>query len=205
VRGVVDVVFVSTNPGKFREARAILRRYGVRLRWARRSLPEPQADELEEVARSKAASVRGLRGYVLVEDSGLFVRSLHGFPGVYSAHFLRIWGFPPILELLRRRPRAALFRSVAALRRGRSIRTFTGEVHGAIARRAAGRHGFGYDPIFVPRGRALTFGQLPSSVKNATSHRARSMEAVGEYLAARHGLGPRSAPRRARGVISPGR
>lgn len=195
---MVDVVFVTTNPGKFREARAILRPYGVRLRWARRSLPEPQADELAEVARSKAASVRGFRGYVLVEDSGLFIRSLSGFPGVYSAHFLRVWGFPPILELLRRRPRTAVFRSVAALRRGRTIRTFTGEVSGTIARRATGRNGFGYDPIFVPRGRRTTFGRLPPAFKNAVSHRARSMQQVGRYLAVRRGK-PR---RRARGVIS---
>jgi len=179
---MIDVAFVTTNPGKFREARGILRPYGVRLRWVRRSLPELQADTLEEVARSKAQSVRASRGYVLVEDAGLFVPSLQGFPGVYSAHFLRTWGFPPLLELLRRRPRAAFFRCVAVLRRGRTTRAFVGEVHGSIARKPAGRHGFGYDPVFVPDGHRATFAQLPESVKNALSHRARAMIQVGEYL-----------------------
>ena len=181
---MVDVAFVTTNPGKFREAREVLRPYGVRLRWVRRSLTEPQADDLATVARSKAAAVHGVRGYVLVEDAGLFVRSLHGFPGVYSAHFLRIWGFPPLLELLRRRPRDAVFRCVAVLRRGRTFREFVGEVDGSIARKPSGRHGFGYDPIFVPRGHRVTFADLPSASKNALSHRARAMAKVGEFLRA---------------------
>lgn len=195
---MVDVAFVTTNPGKFREARAILRPYGVRLRWLRRTLTEPQADDLGAVARWKAASVRGVRGYVLVEDSGLFVRSLRGFPGVYSAHFLRVWGFAPVLELLRRRPRDAVFRSVAALRRGRQVRLFVGEVPGRIARRASGRQGFGYDPIFVPRGFRTTFGSLPASVKNSLSHRARSMAQVGRFLS-------RRAPPKARNSRGRGR
>jgi len=190
---MVDVAFVSTSEGKFREARELLRPYGVRLRWVRRSLVEPQADDLAEVARAKAGAVRGVRGYVLVEDSGLFVPSLGGFPGVYSAHFLRIWGFPPLLELLRHRPRRAVFRCVAALRRGRSVRTFVGEVEGSIARKASGEHGFGYDPVFVPRGYRSTFAELPASVKNSLSHRGRAMGQVGEYL--RHRSSPRGRSR----------
>ncbi len=182
MRGVADVAFVSTNAGKFREAREVLKPYGVRLRWHRRVLPEPQADTLEAVARAKAMAAPAAGGYVLVEDSGLFIDSLGGFPGVYSAHFLRLWGFAPILELLRRRPRAARFRAVAALRNGQKVRLFTGEVEGAIARRAAGAKGFGYDPIFVPRGYRSTFAELGPDVKNQLSHRARAMTDVGEFL-----------------------
>ncbi len=182
MRGVVDVAFVTTNAGKFREARELLKPFGVRLRWVRQPLAEPQADDLETVARAKAAAVRRVRGYVLVEDSGLFIDSLGGFPGVYSAHFLRLWGFGPVLQLLRRRPRGARFRAVAALRRGRAVRLFVGEVQGRIARRAAGTHGFGYDPIFVPRGEHATFAELGPDVKNRLSHRARAMTRVGRFL-----------------------
>ena len=159
-----------------------------------RPLPEPQADDLAEVARAKAGAVRGHRGYVLVEDSGLFVRSLADFPGVYSAHFLKIWGFGPLLELLRTRGRSAEFRSVSALRRGRTIRTFVGTVEGSIARAPAGRNGFGYDPIFVPRGYDRTFAELPAETKNALSHRGRSMRAVGRFLARGAGLSRRVRP-----------
>ena len=180
---MIDVAFVTTNPGKFREAREILRPYGVRLRWLRRALVEPQSADLREVAVAKARAVPRRTGYVLVEDSGLFVRALNGFPGVYSAHFLKLWGFPPVLRLLRGRPRGAAFRSVAALRHGRAIRTFVGEVQGSIASRPAGSTGFGYDPIFVPRGYRRTFAQLPTETKNRLSHRGRSMRQVGRYLA----------------------
>ena len=190
---MTDVTFVSTNPGKYREVREVLGSFGIRTRWRSRTLPEPQADRLEEVVARKLDAVEDLRGWVLVEDSGLFVPSLGGFPGVYSAHFLKLWRFGPMLELLRRRPRAAYFRTVAGLRRGRRRWTFDGEVHGSIARKAAGRHGFGYDPIFVPDGWRRTFGQAPAEEKNAISHRARAIRKVGEFLAESAG-----SPRRRR-------
>lgn len=176
------VTFVSRNPGKVREIREVLSPFGLRVRWVRRDLPEPQASTLEEVVRAKLAAVRDLRGDVLVEDSGLFIPSLQGFPGVYSAHFLETWGFGPMFELLRTRPRKAYFQTVAGLRRGTRTWTFTGEVHGSIAPRARGKGGFGYDPIFVPQGWTRTFAQVPPDAKNAISHRARAARKVGEFL-----------------------
>jgi XTP/dITP diphosphohydrolase len=179
---VIDVTFVTTNPGKFREVRDILRPYGLRVRWKKRELPEPQAADLAEVVAAKLDAVRDVPGYVLVEDSGLFIPSLAGFPGVYSAHFLRAWRFRPIFELLRRRRRSAYFRAVVGLQRGGRRWVFSGEVQGTIARRAAGRGGFGYDPIFVPRGWSRTFAQGSAAEKNAISHRARAIRQVGEHF-----------------------
>lgn len=184
---MTDVTFVSTNPGKFREVRAVLAESGVRARWKRRTLPEPQAARLEEVVARKLDAVEDVDGYVLVEDSGLFVPSLAGFPGVYSAHFLEIWRFGPLYELLRRRDRRAYFRTVAGLRHGRRRWTFVGEVHGRIAPKPAGRGGFGYDPIFVPDGWDRTFAEVPPAAKNAISHRARAIRKVGEFLERRAG------------------
>jgi XTP/dITP diphosphohydrolase len=179
---VTDVTFVSTNPGKFREVRDLLGEFGIHTRWRRRALPEPQADTLEEVVRSKLASVRDIPGYVLVEDSGLFIPSLKGFPGVYSAHFLETWGFGPVLELLEHRDRRAYFRTVAGLRRGNHRSMFVGEVRGRIAGRPRGHRGFGYDPIFIPEGSERTFGEIPPELKNDLSHRARAIRKVGEML-----------------------
>lgn len=179
---MTDVTFVSTNWGKVREVREVLRPYGVRVRWARRELPEPQAQNLEDVVAAKLDAVRKLSGTVLVEDSGLFIPSLTGFPGVYSAHFLSLWRFGPILELLRRRDRRAYFRTVAGLQRRSHRQLFVGEVHGTIALEPRGRHGFGYDPIFIPRGWNRTFAEVESTSKNEISHRARAMRKVGEAL-----------------------
>ncbi|HYA55082.1 MAG TPA: non-canonical purine NTP pyrophosphatase [Thermoplasmata archaeon] len=182
---MTDLTFVSTNPGKFREVHDLLAPQGVRVRWRRRTLPEPQAETLEEVVAAKLAAVRDIRGYVLVEDSGLFVPSLHGFPGVYSAHFLKAWKFGPLLELLEHRDRAAYFETVAGLQRGARRWTFVGRVDGSIAPRPRGRNGFGYDPVFVPAGHHETFGELAPDVKNTLSHRARAVELVGKFLNAR--------------------
>ncbi len=196
---MTDVTFVSTNPGKSREVAAILAPYGLRVRWKRRTLPEPQAEELETVVATKLDAVRDLRGYVLVEDSGLFIPSLGGFPGVYSAHFLKIWKFGPILELLRSRPRAAYFRSAVGLQRGRKRWTFAGEVVGAIAERPAGSGGFGYDPIFVPHGWSRTFAEGTADEKNAISHRGRAVRQVGAAIGTAPGpsaADPAAPPRR---------
>jgi len=180
---VTDLTFVSTNPGKYREVRGLLAPFGVRVRWRRRTLPEPQADTLEEVVGAKLSAVRDIPGFVLVEDSGLFVPSLNGFPGVYSAHFLKTWHFGPLLELLQRRDRSAFFRTVAGLQRGRRRWLFVGEVAGSIAPEPRGDHGFGYDPIFIPSGYSQTFAEIPIEQKNALSHRARAVVQVGKLLA----------------------
>lgn len=176
------LTFVSTNRGKLAEVRELLRPYGVRVRWRRRSLQEPQADTLEEVVRSKLAATQDISGNVLVEDSGLFIDSLKGFPGVYSAHFLRIWGFGPILELLRARGRKAAFRAMAAVRWDGRVWVTSGEVTGHIARRPRGHGGFGYDPIFIPDGWTKTFAESPSAAKNTLSHRARAIRKIGERI-----------------------
>jgi XTP/dITP diphosphohydrolase len=176
------VTFVSSNAGKLREVRGILRPYGVQVRWSRRVLPEPQVERLSQVVEAKLDAVRDLRGFVLVEDSGLFVPSLGGFPGVYSAHFLKLWKFGPLFELLEHRDRRAYFQTVAGLQKGRRRWMFVGEVRGWIATRAAGKNGFGYDPIFIPRGWDRTFAQLSPTTKNEISHRARAIQKVGRAL-----------------------
>jgi XTP/dITP diphosphohydrolase len=178
----MDVRFVTSNEGKFREVRALLAPFGIRTVRVRRTLPEPQADGLARVVRAKLEALPPHRTPTIVEDSGLFIHALNGFPGVYSAHVYRIWGFGPLLELLRRRPRRAVFRTVAGVRRDGETRLFTGECDGRIALRAKGSGGFGFDPIFVPGGMGRTFAELPPSEKNLRSHRARAFRKVGRYL-----------------------
>ena len=178
----MEVRFVTSNPGKFTEVRELLRPAGARVRWSRKVLPEPQADTLQEVVRAKLGAVSSHRGFTLVEDSGLFLEGLAGFPGVYSAYIYRIWRFAPILELLRKRSRRATFRTVAGLTRGREEWLFEGTCQGHIAPRPRGSQGFGFDPIFVPDGARRTYAELTAEEKNGVSHRARAMRKVSDFL-----------------------
>ena len=172
-----SVRFVSSNGHKFGEARRILGRMGIAISHHRASLPEVQSDSLEEIALAKAASARGLvGGAVLVEDDGLFIDSLRGFPGPYSSYVFDTIGNAGILELVRG-DRAASFRSVFAYADGSRTAAFKGEVRGRIADAIRGS-GWGYDPVFVPDGAGGTFAQID---KDSFSHRGEALAAFARW------------------------
>jgi XTP/dITP diphosphohydrolase len=155
------------------------------VRWSRRALPEPQADTLEEVVEAKLAAAGRARPAILVEDSGLFIDALHGFPGVYSSYVYRTIGPEGVLALLKGRSRHATFRTVVGLRRPRDVLLAVGETAGTISEKPRGSGGFGYDPIFIPDGQTATFAELSIGAKNALSHRGRAMRALAARLAQR--------------------
>jgi XTP/dITP diphosphohydrolase len=137
--------------------------------------------------------------YVLADDSGLEVDALGGAPGVHSARFAALDDGRPgnspdaennakLLRLLAEVPaerRAARFRCVLALtpvRPGATVGElvsgtawFSGVCEGRIAWEPAGNGGFGYDPLFVPEGFAVSFAELGEAVKNRLSHRAKAL------------------------------
>jgi XTP/dITP diphosphohydrolase len=176
------LTFVSTNEGKYREVAGILAAYGVDARWSRRVLPEIQADRLEDVVETKLRAATRRREWILVEDSGLFLRGLEGFPGVYSSFVFRTIGSEGVLRALTGRSRQAVFRTVAGLTDGKRRWFFVGECRGTISTRPMGVNGFGFDPIFIAHGRRDTFGQMPTAEKNRLSHRARAIRRVSEFL-----------------------
>jgi XTP/dITP diphosphohydrolase len=196
----LEVTVVTSNPGKIREIRELLRPRGWSVRWSRRTLPEPQADTLEEVVGAKLDALGPTHGWTLVEDSGFFVDSLQGFPGVYSAYALRTVGLPPLLQWVRGRPRGAVFRTVAGARFGDRTWVARGEVRGTLAASIRGSGGFGFDPIFLPPGSRRTYGEMSAAEKARTSHRSRAVGALMQKVEpVAHGAastGPRAPPGR---------
>ena len=179
------ITFVTTNPGKFREVRAKLAPLGVRLRRLDREYPEVQTDRLEDVVRYGAKILaRQVAGEFLIDDSGLFVDTLGGFPGVYSSYAYRTIGSEGILTLMQSEARrTAHFETVFLLGgRGRTSRVFKGVCAGSISRKMRGHGGFGFDPIFVPAGHRRTFGEMTLEEKNVLSHRARATDALAAHL-----------------------
>jgi len=136
---------------------------------------EIQSTNLGEVAKfaaEEAAKKHNRR--VLVEDSGLFVRVLNGFPGPFSSYVHETIGVEGLLRLMSRQTRReAYFQASLALASPQdSSQEFSGKVHGTISHKSVGTNGFGFDPIFIPRGARKTFAQGGSQFKDKYSHRA---------------------------------
>ncbi len=193
------IVIASHNPGKVREIAALLEPLGLEVVSAGElGLPEPEetGETFEENAIIKAkAAAEGAGLPALADDSGLCVDALGGEPGIHSAR----WGGPEkdfaramrlVEERLREAgattpdERKAHFTCALALAwPDGEVETFTGEVHGHLVWPPRGEKGFGYDPIFVPEGHDITFGEMEPEKKDAMSHRARAFE---KLLAALH-------------------
>lgn len=167
--------FATTNRHKFREAEGLLTGLNVKVRQLFHPKIEIQSSFLEKISSFAANNISQIHhGIVVVEDSGLFVVDLGGFPGPFSAYAHQTIGCIGILRLLRNsKRRGAYFQSsVAASELGRRRRVFTGEVKGRIALKQRGGHGFGFDSIFIPDQATMTFGEMDEDQKNRYSHRA---------------------------------
>ena len=141
-----------------------------------RSYPEKQSSDLAEIAMEGAKRCAADLGEgFFLEDSGLFVGALNGFPGPYSSYVHSTIGNEGILDLLiNSRDRSAYFLSVICYYDG-EFKVFEGRVEGTIATECRGRSGFGFDPIFQPSGHDSTFAEM-GDAKNEFSHRRRSAE-----------------------------
>jgi len=177
-----EIVFVTTNPGKMGEAKAIGAEYGISFVQDEYDVFEVQSNDLSEVAIECAKDAWPLvKRPMIVEDSGFFVNALKGFPGVYSAFVLKTIGNSGILRLLEgAKDRSSAMRSAVAYTDGKETKLFTGEVKGDVSECCKGTTGFGYDPIFIPQGSGKTFGE-DFAYKNKVSHRAKSIRAFCEW------------------------
>ncbi len=179
------LVIATHNPGKLREIAALLAPHGVAAVSAGElGLPEP--DETEDSfagnARLKAIAAATASGLPsLADDSGFCVAALGGAPGVYSAR----WAGPDkdfaaaMARVYREAGDAADVRAwfVCALCLAwpdGHADTFYARAEGSMTWPPRGSHGFGYDPMFVPAGGAMTYGEMDPAVKHAISHRARA-------------------------------
>ena len=178
---------MTTNAGKFREVAGILRAEGIEVEHYDLLLPEVQGDTLDEVVAYSAKVLAEEATFdFLVDDSGLFVDALKGFPGVYSSYAFRTVGIPGILRLLEGADRRqARFETVMGLRVAGETHTFRGECRGTIPMEPRGTAGFGFDPIFLPEGGDRTFAEMLTEEKSAISHRGNAARALAAFLKGR--------------------
>jgi XTP/dITP diphosphohydrolase len=190
------LVIATHNQDKLREIRRILGRGPFVVKGLDAFPPAYTVREtgktLEANALLKARKAVQRTGHIaLSDDSGLEIAALGGRPGVYSARFAG-YGCSytdnnrKVLRLMKgfeRARRRAVFRCVVALvTPAGKERLFEGRCPGWIVSESHGGEGFGYDPIFEPRGKGRTFAELSLAEKNTISHRAKAFQRARAYL-----------------------
>ncbi len=174
----LEILFATSNAHKFEEASSFFstRAGSTKLKHLPFQHRELRSDSLEEIAVDAVKAAFEKCGKpVYTEDTGLFISALMGFPGTYSAWVQKKLGNGGILKLMADAGgRSAYFEACIAYHDGKSVRVFKGRCDGAIAEGARGAGGFGYDPIFVPRGYPQTFAEN-ILLKNNISHRYKSL------------------------------
>ena len=172
------ITFITGNEHKVIEAENIFKNFDIELEHIDLGYCEPQGT-LEDVAKFGAKYAwRKLNKSVIVEDAGLFIKSLNGFPGVYSSYVQDTLGNKAILKLMNGiDDRYAEFRSVIGYCAPKSEpKVFLGRVKGQIALEEKGNLGFAFDPLFYVEEEGKTFGELTTEEKNQFSHRKNSLQ-----------------------------
>ena len=168
-----DLFFVSSNNHKYVEAKSILETFGIKLGFLKSELEEIQSNSLDEIAQRKAKDAFSkFKKPVIIEDDGLFINSLSGFPGPYSSYVFKTIGNDGILNLLKNN-RKAKFVSIITYCDKTNFQSFTAKLDGMISKFQKGK-GWGYDPIFIPKNSQKTFAEI--NEKNKLSHRYKALK-----------------------------
>jgi len=187
------ILIATTNKGKFKETKDFLSDLAfefLNLNDLKVSIPVPDENEnnLEKNAMTKAAYYGEKTGLItLCDDSGLFVKTLKNFPGVYSARIAKTdkERCKIILEKLKnKKSRVATFASVYALYNptNQDLYLASGLTAGKITEKEIGKNGFGYDPIFWVNEKKQTYAEMSLQEKNSCSHRGKALNKVKYFL-----------------------
>ena len=189
----MKLVIASNNKGKIREYRQLLEPLGYEVMSQSEAGLELEVEETgttfaENSALKARAAYKELGCAVLADDSGLAVDALHGEPGVYSARYGGLDSDAERCEYLLKKlenvpddNRGAHFVcTIHFIDSDGSEITAEGRVYGDISRELIGDNGFGYDPVFMYKGRS--FAEIPADEKNAVSHRAEALKELEQRL-----------------------
>ncbi|MCW4045918.1 MAG: XTP/dITP diphosphatase [Candidatus Bathyarchaeota archaeon] len=184
------IFFATNNMHKFNEAHRILAQHKIAAGMLRVKALEIQNDMLADIAIASAIDAfTRCRLPIIVEDAGLFINALNGFPGPYAAYVYKTIGNAGLLKLMANvDERKATFKSAIAYYDGHAAPLcFEGEAAGIITlkeRVGNGKSGFGFDPIFQPVGSPKTFAEMTLEEKNGFSHRAKAINKFAQWYKA---------------------
>ena len=181
-----ELFFASSNEHKFEEVQRILSNLGVNIKLFKTTLEEIQSNSLNEIAKRKAIDAfTKIQKPIIIEDDGLFINSLNGFPGPYSSYAYDTIGNTGIIQLLENTElRDAKFVAIIAYCNGiDEVKLFESSIPGKISKEIE-KGGWGYDPIFIPDGESKTFANV--SDKDKFSHRSASLKKFSDWFMHKH-------------------
>ena len=182
----MNINLVTSNQGKVEELTAILRPFGHTASQLPVECPEIQAMTLEEVVDFGLTWLHGQKTQtpLIIDDAGVFVEKLQGFPGVYSRYVYDTIGPQGLLRQLEHiEDRQASFKCVLGLLlEDGTTHKFVGECKGWKIHEMRGDGGCGYDPLFIPKGYNKTFGEMSTKEKNTVSHRSLAINKFINFL-----------------------
>jgi XTP/dITP diphosphohydrolase len=162
---------------------------GIRIDWIRMKYDEIQEDTVSKISLKSMEFLKGrIEGDFFIEDTGLFIEKLGGFPGPYASYAQKTIGNNGIIKLLGGNTSPAYFETCATLLLDGMTSQFTGVLTGSISREPRGSSGFGYDPIFIPENETRTLAEMNLNEKNSISHRIRALAQMLAYIRSRESL-----------------
>ena len=186
------LVFATHNPNKLIEVKHILANKYEILDLNDIGFNEEIIEDKKTIIENsieKVKCVKGKTGFdCFADDTGLEVKALNSMPGVFSKRFAGINAssednINKLLNLLENQTdRSAQFKTIISLHLNGKIKTFEGICKGNIAYEKMGEFGFGYDPIFIPENKELSFGQMSMQDKNKIAHRGKAIKKLIDYL-----------------------
>lgn len=166
--------FVTSNKDKLREARDIL---GIEIIPTHVDLIEPQSLDLEEIVKFKVEQAYKLvKKPVIVDDVSFEIEAWEGRPGPLIKFFLPEHQPTLLYSMMKgEKNRKVVAKCAIGYHNGKGITVVVGEVEGKIPKEIQGISGFGWDPIFIPKGFDITFAQMSPEEKNSISHRFEAL------------------------------
>ena len=192
IKKISSIVIASHNPGKIREMLPFIKKLNTKIYLAKDfKLKEPKEDgsNFIENALKKSRYVNNKTKKIsIADDSGLVIPSLQGKPGIFSSrwagkekNFDR--AMKKVNSLLYKKKTNAYYISVLAISWNKKReKIFIGKIFGNLIWPPRGNLGFGYDPIFIPKGYNKTFGELSNKIKNNISHRVIAFKKLLNFL-----------------------
>ena len=178
-----NITLVTGNKAKAKETESIL---GFPLKVLDIDLAEIQETNLEKIALHKLEEAfRKVKAPVIVDDVGLYINAWGDFPGPFIKWILKASGGSAslLLKLLEgEKNRSATARLAIGYHDGKKSHIFIGETEGSISREIRGENGFGWDPVFIPKGFSKTYAEMTPSEKKEISHRRRGLDKLKNFL-----------------------